>query len=205
MLIILTGDVQTGKTRWLTRILENLEARGVRPLGVLAPGIWREHTAEDGSILYDKAGIDNILLPQGTRIPFACRPGGAQQNGASSPLSQSGRMQLQWAIDDKAIEAVNAHLSSLSQQGDNTDAGQQKNLLVIDELGRLELVGGQGLSAAVELLKAGSRPSLKHAIVIVRTSLVDAAQQSLSSAPWGGIEVIGPDDAGEALINSLVF
>ena len=38
MLFILTGDVQSGKTRWLERLVAELAADGVESRGVLAPG-----------------------------------------------------------------------------------------------------------------------------------------------------------------------
>ncbi len=38
MLFVLTGDVQTGKTRWLHDLVEEIASRGVLCEGVLAPG-----------------------------------------------------------------------------------------------------------------------------------------------------------------------
>ena len=42
MLFVLTGGIQTGKTRWLGRLVEALGAEGVRCAGVMAPGVWRK-------------------------------------------------------------------------------------------------------------------------------------------------------------------
>ena len=36
MLYVLTGDIQTGKTRWLQETIAALEASGVSPYGVIA-------------------------------------------------------------------------------------------------------------------------------------------------------------------------
>lgn len=71
MLYLLTGQVQTGKTRWLQGLVSAYEARGVAVGGVLAPGVWREVTARDGAASFEKLGIDNILLPEHETIPFA--------------------------------------------------------------------------------------------------------------------------------------
>ena len=49
MLYLLTGQVQTGKTRWLQGLVSAYEARGVVVGGVLAPGVWCEVTARDGA------------------------------------------------------------------------------------------------------------------------------------------------------------
>ena len=79
MLFILTGDVQSGKTRWLERLVAELAADGVESRGVLAPGVWRPRADGDdggprplgsGEGAYEKLGIDNVLLPQGERLRF---------------------------------------------------------------------------------------------------------------------------------------
>ncbi|MFR8009703.1 MAG: hypothetical protein ACLU6D_10730, partial [Gordonibacter urolithinfaciens] len=76
MLFILTGGVQSGKTRWLERLVAELAADGVESRGVLAPGVWRPRAdGDDGGLrppgsgegAYEKLGIDNVLLPQGER------------------------------------------------------------------------------------------------------------------------------------------
>ena len=69
MLFILTGDIQIGKTRWLESTCRKLAADGIPCAGVVAPGVWvpSEHGDANG---FEKLGIDNLLLPQGERIPF---------------------------------------------------------------------------------------------------------------------------------------
>lgn len=48
MLFVLTGDVQIGKTRWLERLVSDLEERRVISYGVIAPGIWVDRRDEAG-------------------------------------------------------------------------------------------------------------------------------------------------------------
>ena len=92
MLFILTGDVQSGKTRWLERLVAELAADGVESRGVLAPGVWRPRAdGDDGGLrppgsgegAYEKLGIDNVLLPQGERLRFARRRDLAERDGAA--------------------------------------------------------------------------------------------------------------------------
>lgn len=40
MLYMLTGEIQTGKTRWLARRVDEARAAGIDVHGVLAPGVW---------------------------------------------------------------------------------------------------------------------------------------------------------------------
>lgn len=58
------------------------------------------------------------------------------QTGTYADLSQAGRVGLGWHIDDAAIARVNEHLSSIEKRAEDD---RRRKLLVIDELGRLEL------------------------------------------------------------------
>ena len=184
MLFFLTGDIQTGKTRWLQALIAELEAAGVCCAGVIAPGIWREH--EGG---FEKLGITNELLPSHETITFAQRADLAQQNGTFNAGSQAGQAKLGWAIDDAAIAQVNAHFAHLQQQEQ-----PQKTLLIVDELGQLELKRGGGLTEAVALLDEGPSEQMPHAIVIVRDWLLPLAQERLEPV-WGPSTKLSPSEA----------
>lgn len=287
MLFVLTGDIQTGKTRWLAGVLEELERDGVPCAGVLAPGIWREcgfDAAKDGTSVaaggeaaapaevgdgpvastaprFEKLGIENVLLPQGEHLLFALRrdlamqdeagrsivgsdatrlleeavrerlaaggapvaggaesvggvrgvAGGAKAASGNSPVagaaSQSAAAKLGWAIADDAIDRVNAHFDELFQgiaqlgtpSSADVAAPDPVGLLVVDELGQLELLRGRGLASAVSLLQAGPSARFPHALVIVREWLLDKAEESFFGAwPERAIVTAG-DDARRAL------
>lgn len=195
MLFFLTGDIQTGKTRWLANVLERLHADGVPACGVLAPGIWMAHagTDENGmpTVAYEKLGFDNLLLPYGELVPFARRRDLAEQAGSYDANSQSGQMQLGWAIDDAAIVRVNRHFDELATYNDT------RALLVIDELGQLEILKGTGLTSAISLLDRGATTAFPHALVVMRSWLLEQAQIRFANAPWNGIRIIRPDNDGE--------
>lgn len=108
MLLILTGNVQIGKTRWLQRCVSRLEEAGVACHGVLAPGTWKE--TDQG---LEKTGIDNLLLPSHKVVPFARRNDLAKRDGAFDPNSQAARANLKWHISDDAVARVNAHFARL--------------------------------------------------------------------------------------------
>lgn len=281
VLFVLTGDIQTGKTRWLAGVLEELERDGVPCAGVLAPGIWREcgfGAAEDGMPVavggeagapaevggesaastaprFEKLGIENVLLPQGEHLLFALRrdlatqdetgrsivdsdatrlleeaarerlvagapvAGGAEAVGgmggvvaggakvangngpAAGAASQSAAAKLGWAIADDAIDRVNAHFDELSQgiaqlgtpSLADAAASEPAGLLVVDELGQLELLRGRGLVSAVSLLQAGPSARFPHALVIVREWLLDKAEESFFGA-WPERAIVTADD-----------
>ena len=248
MLFFLTGDIQTGKTRWLSDLVGELEAAGVRVAGVLAPGVWRERGEEEmtaraaakaaaretraaakaatralrregegadaktggnaqkhpdpaGEGRFEKLGIDNLLLPQHERIAFARRGDLAKEQGAYRPGSQSARAGLAWEIDDGSVARVNAHFARLAENGAAGASGAGSSLLVVDELGRLELLRGEGLVEAMRLLGAGPASRFPHAVAVVRKGLLEEAHAALDGV-WEAVAEIAPDERGrEAVLN----
>ncbi len=184
MLFLLTGDIQTGKTRWLMRQATALAAQGVRVEGVLAPGIWREHQDVEDVERFEKRGIENVLLPQGESIPFALRRDLAPVN----TTSESARAMLGWEISDEALARVNAHFRELKSSA--ADNGHPR-LTIVDELGKLELLRGGGLTEAMALLDDGPRHAQHHALIVVRASLVEQAEARFRNA-WPKQMRIGP-------------
>ena len=178
MLFILTGDIRTGKTTWLEARVRELEAAGDPVYGVLAPGVWR-----DG----EKMGIQNVLLPSHERVLLAT----PAEDGCSTGLG--------WEFNTEALARVNAHLAELATASDEAQPG----LLVIDEVGPLELRRGGGLTAALKLLDAGPTPAWPHALVIVRSSLAEEIVERLRPI-WGSVKLIGPDEAGASRLHEVL-
>lgn len=72
-------------------------------------------------------------------------------------------------------------------------------MLVVDELGRLELLRGCGLTNALAILDAGPTPQFPHAIAVVRETLLNEARRRFEPR-WDKATVIGPDDAARNLV-----
>ena len=167
MLFLLTGEVQIGKTRWLESLVTELGAFGVPCAGVLAPGQWVPSMGPRADANgFEKLGIDNVLLPGGERIPFARRGDLARADGTFNEESQAAKAELAWHIDDAAIARVNAHFDELAvasschpersaEGAESKDASRAPGLLIVDELGRLEIWRGGGLTSAMALLAQG--------------------------------------------------
>lgn len=218
MLLILTGDVQIGKTRWLQRAVSRLESAHLACHGVLAPGVWKD----DGRGSFEKLGIDNLLLPSHELVPFARRADLAVADGRFDPQSQAGRAQLKWHISDKAIAQVNDHFAHLralmrdkaeqqeAAHGSHSEhapydpsmhsaaataAPSTRGLLFVDELGQLELLRSEGLVEAMKALDDGPMGFYAHAIVIARDKfgLPDRVEEAFAET-WGGSARIAPDD-----------
>lgn len=208
MLLILTGQIRTGKTTWLRARVGALEAAGVACYGVTAPGVWDDRGR--------KAAIDNELLPGQGRVRLA---------RAADPAEAGG---MAWDFDAAALARVNAHLAGLRGDGPH-ESGQRgggpagdmlredsphkdaspvraarPGLLVVDELGPLELRRGAGLTEALALLAEGPTPAWPHALVVVRAGLAEEAAALLAPA-WGEVRELRPDDAGTELLTGVVL
>lgn len=224
MLFILTGEVQIGKTRWLQALVRDLRTGGVVSCGVVAPGVWKPLV--EGEVQREKLGIDNVVLPQEELIHFARRHDLAKREGVFDAASQSAQAGLKWEIDDAAIRRVDAHFAALARaadaggvgalEGEAAAAGRifesatagvfnrspSAGFLVVDELGRLELLGGQGLTQAVALLDRGPTPLAEHALIVVRDWLFDIARDHFADF-WPTIKRISPDESARKEILSL--
>lgn len=268
MLFLLTGEIQTGKTRWLESLVSEIVDMHVNIAGVLAPGVWRETPVEgpvEGPVgtptrsvadtpatafartpiegaaatpaagqRLEKIGIDNVLLPSGERLSFARRRDLAlaeesSRSGIVAGSGQSERAGLGWAISDATIARVNEHFARLAAAdggvpagkitlgGSNIPAGKETpGILIVDELGRLELERGEGLVEAVRLLARGPRPRWQHAIAVVRPSLLGRAHELLDHA-WGdgplnaattpgvrGVREVTPTDGAREAVYTLL-
>ena len=192
MLFILTGEFEIGKTRWLEAELAYLRANGVPAAGVIAPGIWER--TPDG---FEKRGIDNVLLPEGRRIRFALR---RDLSGDGVPeAAHANETCTKWRIEEDAVNQVNGLFSTLAAQ--RNDVVAFPSLLVVDELGPLELVRGAGLTQAMALLDMGPSAAYPHALIIVRSSLVECACERFASA-WGEHVILQPDDQSGNLLHA---
>lgn len=192
MLFVLTGRIQIGKTRWLQRLVEETERRGGRCDGVIAPGDWCRVDGAEGEVRFEKLGIFNELLPGHERISFAVKrpvmgdlPEAVRERARLKRHGPNPR--LGWDFRDASIEKVNEWFSRLPCYG--VDAG----VLIVDEIGRLELSFREGLTSAMDVLKAGPTPSHPVALVVVREDLLEMARGSFSDA-WGGFAEITPDE-----------
>lgn len=196
MLFLLTGEVQIGKTRWLESLVAELGAFGVPCVGVLAPGQWVPSTGPHADANgFEKLGIDNVLLPGGERVPFARRGDLARADGTFDEESQAAKAELAWHIDDAAIDRVNAHFDEITAHASAVAPG----LLIVDELGRLEIWRNGGLTSAVALLAQGPTAAFPHALAVVRDYLLDDTEALLAPA-WPEIARISPNDAAREAI-----
>jgi nucleoside-triphosphatase THEP1 len=147
-----TGGRGSGKSRWCARLVERSRRRGWRVAGVLSPAAMAgDH----------KVGIDLVDVTTGDGRRLADLRHGAGEGATTE----------RWRFSDAALAWGNEILRR---------AGEDRaDLLVIDEIGPLELNRGTGLGAALALVDG---LPCGVACVVVRPSLLAAALQRWPSA-----------------------
>ncbi len=221
MLFLLTGELQTGKTRWLEALVDRLADEGVGSYGVVAPGVWvPSDSSEASGQRLEKLAIDNVLLPERDVVPFARRRDLAMRDGELREGRQAEKLGLGWCIFDEAISKVNDHFEKIGRSraslagdaadcaaasgtsaADETNGGAgaspgRPSLLVVDELGPLELMHGGGLTSAARLLDEGPSEAFPHAIAVVRKSLLPLAQERFAKT-WPELLAVEPTEHSE--------
>jgi len=144
-LILLTGLSGVGKTTWCSQLIDMARERGLTVNGLLSPSVFKEGR---------KVGINIADLQSGeTRQLASLRQGESGKIGTP-----------RWSFDPAVTTWANRALQ---------EAGPS-DLLMIDELGPLELLQDEGLTAGLRCLDAGK---YKVACVVIRTSLLPNALQ----------------------------
>ncbi len=156
---ILTGGRGAGKSTWCAVLAEAARARGLAVAGVLSRAVF----ADEGLPPADrvKVRIDLVDLATGAAHVLAT-PGDPETEGHG----------MRWHFHDEAVAWGNQVLACVGGA----------DLVIIDELGPLELTHGRGLTAGLALLDARG---YSVGLVVVRPELVPQAQQR-----WPDAEVI---------------
>ena len=155
-LFVMTGVFGAGKTTWIKQMLPVARELGIQVAGVVTPAVFEGH---------EKTAIDAMLLPSGERFLFAPKAQG----------HVDGVKRLGWDFKPEAIERINGHLATCASC----------DLFVVDELGPLEILRGEGYTEALALLDSGC---VANALVVIRPALLDAARER-----WGDFDELAPD------------
>jgi nucleoside-triphosphatase THEP1 len=138
MIALVTGDIGSGKTTACQKALALLAARGITCRGLLAPARY-----DPGG---EKNGIDLLDVATGERRRLADTvPGG----GATIGRYTFDPDALQWGLE-RLEDALRP----------------SPGLLVVDEIGPLEILHGGGFALVLDPLADPAR--VAHALVIVR-------------------------------------
>jgi nucleoside-triphosphatase len=146
-LVVVSGWRGCGKTTFCEKCAGIAQAAGWRVAGLLSPAVFH-----DGN----KTGIDVIDLGSGERRRLARLPGNEDGN---APFRTTG-----WVFDPDQMRWGNEILAGI----------EGCDLLVVDELGPLELLNDQGWTAGLAALDGGH---YRAALAVVRPELLDTARR----------------------------
>lgn len=142
-LALVTGDSGAGKTTWCHALVEAARQRGLRVAGLLSPPVFEQGV---------KTGIDLLDLTTGERRRLAAR----------RPAFDPDAAVRKWLFDESVVGWANAVLRRV----------EVCDVLLLDELGPLELLHGQGFVAALDLLDRGGYHA---AVAVIRPTLLAEA------------------------------
>lgn len=147
-IVLLTGGRRAGKTTLLLAVREAALRAGLSAGGMLSLARF------DGE---NKVGIDVLDVASGARHPLAI--------ASAEPRGPIHTGHYTFDADGMAAGLEFAR------------AGQRSDLFIVDELGPLELVRGEGWAPALPLIRARQ---FGAALVVVRPELIDRARDALS-------------------------
>jgi nucleoside-triphosphatase THEP1 len=162
--ILLSGDIERGKTRICMQVAEGLRAQGWDIAGILSPAVWEAS---------EKIAIEAIDLGSGEVRRLANRYTQADNN--------LGPKTKRWQFNADTLAWCNQVFDGIGSC----------DLLIVDELGPLEFERGEGMLAAFDVLEAGN---YRLALVVVRPSLLAQAMQRWPAAIMMNIDDPGQVD-----------
>jgi len=142
-LILITGPSGSGKTTFCIRLASLVVEAGLSVGGILCPAVFASGK---------KVGIDQLDISSGERQRLGVR----SNNTGDSTVGC-------WHMDEAVIAWGNQIISGLNDE----------DIIIIDELGPLELEEGSGYQQALHLLDEGR---YRTAFVVVRPALLPLAQ-----------------------------
>ena len=145
-IVIISGEIDSGKTRLCLTASETFEELGWRVCGLASPGVFHEGY---------KVGIDAQDLQSGERRRLA--------ELQSSDAILTGPQTKRWVFSEGTLAWCNSLFNPLSDC----------DLLIVDELGPLEFDRSEGLLSALRAIESGR---YHLALVVVRPSLLNTAQ-----------------------------
>jgi nucleoside-triphosphatase THEP1 len=156
-IVLLTGPIGAGKTTVAERVVGLAKRRGMACRGLLAPAIVDACGHKTGIWGIDLAGDERRALAR-------------TDSDLGGP--RLGPYSFDAAALDWAAAVVLAALTSPPLAG-GTEGGYS-NLVIVDEIGKLELWYGLGLAPVLPRLAAGE---VARALVVVRDTLVEELQR----------------------------
>jgi nucleoside-triphosphatase THEP1 len=170
---VVTGPRGVGKSTLCGRVADQIVRRGLRVGGVMTGRL--EALAAMGADVDRRYLVD---LTSGEHVPFGKRDGFSNHIDATAPPTDAS-----FPSTDELTPGWEFGQDVFAFGERAVVAGADADLLIVDELGPLELQGGRGWVGALEVLRQGT---YRAALVVCRPELLDDLWQALGMRPDSG-------------------
>jgi nucleoside-triphosphatase THEP1 len=186
---VLTGEVHIGKTTVCRAVVQLARQRGYCVCGILTPSILDDRGRRLGVAVMDLTSGEQRILAR-CRLAVAEPVPGLSGSGPRVGDYYFDAGALQWG-QEVIVQAIAATC----------------DLLVVDEIGRLELEQGTGFSQALDALAARTAQSIGgHTLLVVRKPLLPAFRVRLHDLNLVSFEVtMGNRDIAASEIVERLF
>lgn len=182
MIALLVGEIGAGKTTICRRVADVARQRGLRVGGILTRPLYDARGRKTGLVAEDLWSARSRLL-----ATLQTEPSGERLERHLSELRR-GPYSFHRAAFAWAGHAVRAALA------------QAPDLVILDEVGPLELAAGAGFALLLDPLCAAGCPTL----LVVRRSCRPALEARLAALPLAfEVEAARRDALPEAIVNAL--
>jgi len=154
---LISGPSGSGKTTWCAKLVAQAPALGMTLGGFICPAVIQAG---------QKIGIDLLNVSSGEKR----RLGMCSSDNDKTTIGC-------WQMDESVLAWGNEIIAGL----------QDEDIIIIDEIGPLELEKGQGYWHALTLLDEGC---YRMALVVVRTALLPVAQKRWPTARVLNLEMV---------------
>ncbi len=176
LIYVITGERGSGKSTVCAQVAREAAGRGMVVAGILT----ERSSPEPG------AARRVVDLRSGQARPFGVQSARGSGLGQSDPLTPS------WEFDSEGFAWANEVFARCTPC----------DLLIVDELGPLELLGGRGWTAALAAL---SSRDFGAALVVCRPGLLAQLETSLGASPRGmfAVDAESRDSLHAVIIEAL--
>lgn len=176
---VLTGERGTGKSLICAEIVADARARGLDVAGLLT-GRSGPEPGDPRQVIDLRSGESRVFGTQERQGDPAGAP--STRMRASARLAAVTYSQTTSALSDPLTPGWTYAADMFSWANEVMSHATPCDLLVVDEVGPLELLGGRGWIQALEALRGHD---FKVALVVCRPDLLDELEVSLGEPPNG--------------------
>jgi len=190
--VVLSGRVRIGKTTVCQAVIDQAQKRGYCVAGILTPALLDRHGKRDGIEVVDlstgeRRRLARVVARSAESVSLPLQPQPNLSSGSALAQPPQGAAALEYGSQGFHMGDYQFDATAL-QWGQDALARSIAtgcDLLVMDEIGRLELEYNAGFGQVLEALQTGV---VFRSLLVVRTELLDKLRHRLPELPFVIVE-----------------